>query len=77
MEFTSDVMNSSEIIDNSLNIAPFGEDFNLKFLIQQTIIGVLTFSLTMWTVLGNMFILFAISTNKTLKATGISNYLVG
>lgn len=46
-------------------------------MLSQLIIGFLTFSLTIWTVLGNIFVLFAISTNKVLKASGISNYLIG
>jgi len=43
----------------------------------QLLTGLLTFSLTLWTILGNSFVLFAISTNKVLLASGTSNWLIG
>lgn len=72
MDFSRNVLNST-----LSDIQPYEDSANWNIIIQQTVIGVLTFSLTIWTVLGNIFVLFAISTNKTLLATGISNYLVG
>ena len=43
----------------------------------QIFIGCLLYLLTIWTIIGNVFILFAISTNKILKQSGMSNYLIG
>lgn len=52
-------------------------DLNLQSLLLQTFIGFLSFSLTIWTIVGNIFVLYTISTNKVLKASGVSNYLIG
>jgi hypothetical protein len=39
-------------------------------------IGVLSFTLMICTMVGNIFVLYAITTNRVLKASGISNYLI-
>lgn len=52
-------------------------DLDLQSLLLQTFIGFLSFSLTIWTIVGNIFVLYTISTNKVLKASGVSNYLIG
>ncbi len=46
-------------------------------LILQVLTGFLLYTLTIWTILGNTFILIAISTNKQLKQNGNSSILIG
>ena len=46
-------------------------------LIYQILTGCILYFLTIWTILGNLFILIAISTNKQLKQNGTSNILIG
>nr|QVK45757.1 G protein-coupled receptor [Proales similis] len=45
--------------------------------ISTILIGLVLFSLDLWTVIGNCMVLIALSTNKQLKKGGISNYLIG
>ena len=52
------------------------EDSNLNFMFQ-ILTGLILYALTTWTILGNIFILIAISTNKQLKQNGTSNILIG
>ena len=46
--------------------------FTLKFFC-----GFILYSITVWTIIGNIFILIALSSNKQLKKNGISNILIG
>lgn len=46
--------------------------FSLKFFC-----GFILYSITVWTIFGNIFILIALSSNKQLKKNGISNILIG
>ena len=45
--------------------------------IYQILTGIVLYFLTFWTIIGNIFILIAISTNKKLKKNGTSNILIG
>jgi hypothetical protein len=40
-------------------------------------VGILLFSLTVWTIIGNIMVWIALFTNKQLKQGGMSNYLIG
>ena len=62
---------SSIFFFNSINL------FNSYTLIIQIIIGILLYSLTIWTIIGNIFVVIAIFTNKQLKQGGMSNFLIG
>lgn len=44
---------------------------------QHLLAGVLLYSLTIWTIIGNIFVCIAILTNKQLKQGGMSNFLIG
>lgn len=41
------------------------------------ITGVFLYSLTIWTIIGNIFVCIAIATNRQLKQGGMSNFLIG
>ena len=62
---------SSIFFFNSINL------INSYTLIIQIIIGILLYSLTIWTIIGNIFVVIAIFTNKQLKQGGMSNFLIG
>jgi len=46
-------------------------------LMTKIIIGFLLYSLTIWTIIGNILVCVALFTNKQLKQGGMSNYLIG
>ena len=46
-------------------------------IITQIFIGILLYSLTIWTIIGNIFVWIALFTNRQLKQGGMSNYLIG
>jgi hypothetical protein len=50
---------------------------NNNLSIYKAIRGIVFYFLTFWTIIGNIFILIAISTNKKLKKNGTSNILIG
>ena len=50
---------------------------NNNLSIYTAIRGIVLYFLTFWTIIGNIFILIAISTNKKLKKNGTSNILIG
>jgi len=50
---------------------------NNGVLIYQIFRGIILYFLTFWTIIGNIFILIAISTNRKLKKNGTSNILIG
>ncbi|RNA30167.1 alpha-1A adrenergic receptor [Brachionus plicatilis] len=39
--------------------------------------GIFLYSLTIWTIIGNIFVCIAIATNRQLKQGGMSNFLIG
>ena len=41
------------------------------------IIGCIVYSITIWTIIGNVFVIVAILTNRQLKQNGMSNLLIG
>jgi hypothetical protein len=43
----------------------------------QTLIGIILYLITIWTIIGNLLILISISINKKLKKNGTSNILIG
>ncbi len=45
--------------------------------IEKILTGLILYSLTLWTFMGNLFILIAVTTNKQLKQNGTSNMLIG
>jgi len=49
----------------------------LTSLLGTIFIGTILYSLTLWTVLGNILVVIALFTNKKLKQGGMSNYLIG
>ena len=63
-------------MNSTSNINRTQLDLNLAMVLQ-VLTGILLYSLTIWTILGNTFILIAISTNKQLKQNGTSNILIG
>jgi hypothetical protein len=44
---------------------------------KKVLIGIFLYSLTIWTVIGNIMVWIALFTNKQLKQGGMSNYLIG
>jgi hypothetical protein len=62
------------IFDNNTEI-----ETNNSFtaLLTQICIGILLYSLTIWTIIGNIFVWIALFTNRQLKQGGMSNYLIG
>lgn len=62
---------------SSSNI-PNSTDFSyIKNILLQAFIGIILYSLTIWTIIGNIFVWIALCTNKQLKQGGMSNYLIG
>ncbi len=68
-------MNTSNV-NETIFIINQDENSNLTLLIQ-VLVGTFLYTLTVWTILGNIIILIAISTNKQLKQNGTSNILIG
>ena len=50
---------------------------DLTSLLTKIVTGLLLYSLTTWTIIGNIFVTIALFTNKKLKQGGMSNYLIG
>ena len=50
--------------------------FYLLKYIPYILIGIVLYSLTIWTIIGNVFVLIAICTNKQLKQVGMSSFLI-
>ncbi len=53
------------------------EDNNHYVFTSKLFTGVLLYSLTIWTIIGNIMVCIALFTNKQLKQGGMSNYLIG
>ncbi len=80
MDLTESILNTSTFSNNDLSMLHSQSSVSVdigNILIVQIVIGVLTCLLTVWTILGNCFVLYAISTNRVLLASGLSNWLIG
>jgi hypothetical protein len=52
-------------------------NYSFKTLISKILIGIILYSLTIWTIIGNIFVWIALCTNRQLKQGGMSNFLIG
>jgi hypothetical protein len=66
---------SSQKIGNGYNNEP--NSFFIHHLLSKILIGCIVYSITVWTIIGNIFVCIAILTNKQLKQNGMSNFLIG
>ena len=65
------------VYNNNISNHDMSTNDSFNKLLTQIFIGVLLYSLTIWTIIGNIFVWIALFTNRQLKQGGMSNYLIG
>jgi hypothetical protein len=76
ISFNKSNVNNS-LIQTILNLSDQVGVNNHYELMTKIFTGFLLYSLTVWTVIGNIMVCIALFTNKQLKQGGMSNYLIG
>ena len=64
-------------LGNSIQTNEFSTVSSYSSIMSKILIGIILYSLTIWTIIGNIFVWIALFTNKQLKQGGMSNYLIG
>lgn len=55
----------------------YQSDLSLTSLLGKLFIGFVLYSLTIWTIIGNIIVCVIVVTNRQLKQGGMSNFLIG
>ena len=68
---------TSSVVAAAAAAAAASSSYNISSIVIRLLIGFLLYSITIWTIIGNIIVCVIVLTNRQLKQGGMSNFLIG